>query len=163
MNKNKISRIVMDVSWKVILILCFIILLPDCVTQKKCLEKFPPGTDSVYIEKLKKVPVYLPGDTIRLSTPANCPDQDLVSMENSKLKQTISILNGKLLAITIIKPDTVVRYVPQIIEKVKEVPQPVKYVPKFYKYCVGALGILVFALIIYFGLKIYFKFRGIKL
>ena len=36
----------------------------------------------------------------------DCPDQDVVTIENSKLKQQIRILNGRLISMTEVKPDT---------------------------------------------------------
>jgi hypothetical protein len=80
------------------------------------------------------MPVYLPGDTVNLIVPIKCPDQDVAVMENSKLKQVIRILNGKLSSITEIKSDTVKVFVKDINQKVKEViiPPPVKYIPRIY-------------------------------
>lgn len=142
---------------KLLLILC-IIFCVSCVTQKKCYQKFPPKEtrDSSYVEKITIKPVAIPGFSNNISTPViNCPDQLLVDIENSKLKQKIAILNGKLIAQTDIKPDTIKVPVVEALIKVKEVkiPQPVKYVPKFYKYC------LVFSLLVlvYIILRIFKK------
>lgn len=113
-----------------------VLFLTSCVTQRKCTLKFPPTVtrDSIYIETIKEIPIPIPGDTIRVEAPINCPDQDIVSMENSKLKQQIRILNGKLISNTLIKPDTIKVFVPKIEIRVKEVkvPQPVKFIPKLY-------------------------------
>jgi hypothetical protein len=125
-----------------------VFLCSGCVTQKKCLAKFPPGIDSVYIEKLKEIPVYLPGDTINITVPVNCPDQDVALVENVKLRQVIRILNGKLQSVIQIKPDTIKVYTTQIKEVIKEKPVPVKYVPKFYKWCRDfSLGVIVIILL----------------
>jgi len=107
------------------------------------------------VEKLKEVPIYLKGDTVKIDVPVNCPDQDIVSIENGKLKQQIQILNGKLVSNTQIKPDTIKIPVVETNTVVKEVkvPEPVKVVPKFYKYCTfGFIGIILIAGI-YFFLK----------
>jgi hypothetical protein len=124
------------------------VLFAGCATQKRCSARFPPQviSDSIYIEKLKEVPVYIDGDTIIVKVPVNCPDQDIAIYENVKLRQTIRILNGKLSSITEIKGDTVKVYVPEIHEKVKEVivTKPQKYIPTIYK---GALWLWIGVLI----------------
>jgi hypothetical protein len=126
MNLSKISGL-----------LAVVILFASCVTQKRCLQKFPPSVirDSIYVETLKEVKVPVKGDTIKIDVPVNCPDQDVVSfIENSVLSQEIKILNGRLTSLTKIKPDTIKIYVPEIHEKIKEVKVsvPQKYIPKVY-------------------------------
>lgn len=130
----------------------------SCITQRKCLERYPPSTDSVYIEKLKEVPIYIEGDTITVKVPVNCPDQDVATYENVKLRQTIRILNGKLLSSTELKPDTVKVYVPEIHSTVVKVPEPVKYIPKIYKDAM-IICIVIFALVfVFLGWKAYKMF-----
>lgn len=118
------------------LLLILVIFNYSCVTQRKYNVRFPPIilTDTTYIEKIKAIPIYIPGDTINIIAPVNCPDQDVASIENSKLKQQISILKGKLISTTVIKPDTVKVYVRNVEVKIREVrvPQPEKYIPKVY-------------------------------
>ena len=142
---------------KIGLFLILTVLLASCATQRRCSLKFPvqSSRDSIYVEKLKEVPVYLKGDTVKIDVPVNCPDQDIVSIENGKLKQQIKILNGKLVSKTEIKPDTVIVNTVETITKTVEVkvPEPIKVVPKFYKYCTfGFIGIVLIAAI-YFFLK----------
>jgi len=109
----------------------------SCITQRKCLDKFPPSVqrDSIYIETVKETPVPIPGDTIKVDVPINCPDQDVVTVENSKLKQQIKILNGRLVSNTEIKPDTVYVHTKETktITKEVKIPQPVRFVPDLYK------------------------------
>lgn len=70
------------------LLLILVIFNYSCVTQRKYNVRFPPIilTDTTYIEKIKAIPIYIPGDTINIIAPVNCPDQDVASIENSKLK-----------------------------------------------------------------------------
>ena len=109
-----------------LILIAFLAVLSGCATQKRCSYKFPTENtrDSVYIESVKEIPIYLPGDSILVDVPINCPDQDIVNVETSKLKQIIKILNGKLISNTNLKPDTV--YVPVIETKtvIKEVKVP---------------------------------------
>jgi len=142
---------------KIGLFLILTALLASCATQRRCNLKFPvhSSRDSIYVEKLKEIPIYLKGDTVKIDVPVNCPDQDIVSIENGKLKQQIKILNGKLVSKTEIKPDTVIVNTVETITKTVEVkvPEPIKVVPKFYKYCTfGFIGIVLIAAI-YFFLK----------
>lgn len=138
------------------------LLLSSCITQKKCLERFPPQSsiDSIYIEKLKEVPVYMPGDTVNIEVPINCPDQDVVFMENSKLRTEIRILNGKLRSQLTIKPDTIRISVPEIHEKIVEVkvPEPVKYIPDIYRYALRICLLLLAAVSAYAGYRLYKRF-----
>jgi len=142
---------------KIILTLFVLTILSSCTTQKKCSRKFPnvARVDSIYIEKLKVIPVEVPGDSIIIEVPIDCPDQD-VTVETAKLKQTISILNKKLSSKTTIKPDTVKIYVPEIREKIVQVkvPEIIKEIPRFWKFTgwTGIASILI--LIVLFGLKI---------
>jgi len=134
---------------KLWLALAFLMLLGSCVTQRRCNIKFPPvsSRDSVYIETVKEVPVPVPGDSIIVEVLVNCPDQDLVDIETSKLIQQIKILNGKLISNTQIKPDTIKVFVKdtKIVIKEVKVPQPVKYVPKIVKIFawIGGIGIVL--------------------
>jgi len=87
------------------------------------------------VQTIKEVPYVVNGDTITIEVPIDCPDQSVFTSENGKLKQTIKILNGRLSSILNIKPDTILIPVVEtkIITKEIKVPQPVKFVPKFFK------------------------------
>lgn len=132
------------------LYLAFLCVLSSCVTQRRCSAKFPPTVqrDSIYIETLKEIPIYLPGDSIKVEVPVNCPDQIIANVETARLSQQIEILKGKLISSTHIKPDTVKVYVPEIktVVTTVQVPQPVKFVPKLVKILawIGGAGIVLF-------------------
>ena len=119
--------------------------------------------DSVYIEKekIREVKVPVKGDTTFIDVPIDCPDQDITLFENSKLKQTIKILNGRLTSITEQKKDTVYVQVKDT-EKVTNVNKdeklivPLKFIPKFYKITFWGF----WALLILFLLYLYRKFLG---
>jgi hypothetical protein len=140
------------------ILVAFLCVLSACVTQRKCTLKFPPSVkrDSIYVETVKEIPVLIPGDTVNVEVPINCPDQDLVNIETSSLKQQIKILKGKLVSNTLIKPDTV--FVPVIETKtvVKEitVPEPVKFIPQRFK---------TYRNIVFFIFALGFAFVGYKL
>jgi hypothetical protein len=140
------------------LILILSLFLGSCATQRRCTIKFPlqSSTDSVYIETIKEVPVIIPGDTVNVEVPINCPDQDLVDIETAKLKQTIKILNGKLVSSTNIKPDTVFVHTKETKTVTKEVKVsvPEKYVPKIVKVFAWVGGICLVLLIAWFVLKV---------
>ena len=134
-----------------ILIAVLSVLMASC-SQRWCNAKYPQiaSHDSTYIETIKEIPVYLPGDSILVNVPINCPDQEIANVETAKLKQQIRILNGKLISNTQIKPDTIFVPVTETKTVIREVKVPVseKFVPKFVKYLawIGGIGILIFIL-----------------
>lgn len=134
------------------------LILSSCVTQKRCNNRFPQvaSIDSIYIETLKEVEIPLPGDTIEIEIPIDCPDQDVGIVEIGKLKSEISILNKKLTSKTTIKPDTVKIYVPEIHEKIviEKKPVEVRYIPKFNKVMTWVGILFTLALLAYIGFKI---------
>jgi hypothetical protein len=141
---------------KICLILTCLIL-SSCATQKRCYRKFPQvaSHDSVYIEKLKEVPIYVPGDTVNVEVPADCPDQELVTIENEKLKYELVIEKGKVKTKYVIKPDTVKVYVPEIHEKIviEKKPVEIRYIPPFIKTLAWIGGSSILLLAVLFGLK----------
>lgn len=149
--KEVLKTLLHVIAW----ILILLILSTSCITQQKCFERFPPNRDTTYIEKVREINVPVPGDTVNLIVPIKCPDQDVAVMENSKLRQVISILNGKLSSVTTIKPDTIKVPVTEIKTVVKEVSKPEKYIPKFYIYCTWLLIGLVVAVVAYLSWKIF--------
>ena len=135
-------------------LIVLILISSSCITQKRCLERYPPSRDTTYIETVKETIIPLPGDTVSINVPVRCPDQDIVLVENNRLKQSIRILNGKLLSITEIKPDTIKVTTIQTKEVIKEVSMPLKYTPKFYIFCTYAFIGIIVALVGWLTLKI---------
>ncbi len=147
---------------KILLFFLFLAILTTSCSKRWCSSHYPPiaSKDSIYVETIKEIPVLIPGDTIRVNTPViNCPDQDIVSMENSKLKQQIKILNGKLISSTLIKPDTIKVFVPKIEIRVKEIKvlEPIKFVPKIVSLFAWIGGSCVLLILGYIALKIFKK------
>jgi hypothetical protein len=140
------------------ILLIVLVGLASCTTAKRCAQKFPTVAqrDSIYIETLQKIPIYLPGDTILIDIPIDCPDQEVGTIETDRLKQVITILNKRLQSLTTIKADTVIRYVTKTETIVKEVTKPVevRYVPRFVKFLswVGVASVL--GLVVLIALKI---------
>lgn len=141
-------------------LLIALLILSSCTTAKRCAKRFPQvaSVDSVYVETLKEVPIYLPGDSIEIEIPIDCPDQD-VTVETGRLKQQITILNKMLKSKTTIKPDTVKVYVTETEVQYKEVkiPQVIKETPRFWK-ITGWIGI---ASVLTAGLLFVLKIRSI--
>jgi len=104
------------------------------------------------------VPYYIEGDSILIEVPTNCDDLEPVIVENSRLKQVISILNGKLTSKTDIKPDTVIIPTIQIKEVIKTVtvPKAEKYIPKWVKVFAWIGASALIALILFVFIKIRF-------
>lgn len=143
---------------KLFWVLFVLTILSSCTTQKRCAKRFPQvaSIDSIYIEKVKEIPVYIPGDSIEIEIPIDCPDQDLAVVETGRLKQIISILNKKLTSTTTIKPDTVIVTVTEIKEKIviEKKPVEIRYVPRWVKFLSWAGGIAIIILALLIGLKI---------
>ena len=161
----------------VLVIIIVSLTVSSCVTQKKCNKKFPSKSDTIRIEtvrdslvyKDKIVEVKIPGETIIDSVIIPCPPPpptyiaDTAKAETEyarafvwfsypriklKLEQKASILEFKL--------DSAIKEAYQWrtkFEQITVIPQPVKYVPTFYKYCLGfSIGIII-ALILSIVLK----------
>jgi hypothetical protein len=91
----------------------------------------------------------LPGDSIKINVPINCPDQNIGIIETDRLKQEIRILNGRLVSNTHIKKDTVFVPVKQIETVVNTVivTKPVEFIPKPVKKLARFGGISIFLII----------------
>lgn len=146
-----------------IALLALLTLFTASCSQRWCNTRYPAQTskDSIYIETIKEIPVIIPGDTVNVSVPVNCPDQDLVNVETAKLKQTIKILNGKLVSSTNIKPDTVFVHTKETKTITKEVKvlEPVKYIPKVYKQALSICIFIFSVVFIWLGWKAYSFFK----
>lgn len=136
----------------------FVLFFSSCTTAKRCALKFPSvaSVDSVYIQRLVKDTITLKGDSIKIVTQVPCQDFEIKS-ENSKLKFTISVLNGRLSAISNLKPDTFTVYKINTVTKIKEVkiPEKIKFIPKFWKVTgwIGMGSILVLLAFLYVKFK----------
>jgi len=142
---------------KLLILSLFLAVLNASCSQRWCNARYPQvaSQDSLYIETVKEIPVYLPGDSILVDVPVNCPDQDIANVETGKLKQEISILKGRLVSHTIIKPDTVFIHTTNTVTKTQtiKVPEKIKVVPKFFKFCTLAFIFIVLFFIAYLGFK----------
>jgi hypothetical protein len=149
---------------KIVIFLSLFFVATSCVTQRKCLQKFPPKEtrDSVYIETVVHDTIPMPADTTIADFPVyNCPDQKLFQMENDRLKLTISILNGRIKAVAIIKPQiNVVTHTDTYTRlRAVRIPTPVKFIPKIYKDALWICIILFSSGFIWFGWKAYKFFK----
>lgn len=140
----------------------------SCVTQRRCLEKFPPEAtieirDSISFRDTT-IYVPIPADTIRDSIAVECPEitpgspapkpknTKPVTVENRWSKATAWIENGKL-KLDLMTNDTTLAFVidSAVSERVKQITinqqfvKPEKYIPKFYKIALWML-IVVFVL-----------------
>lgn len=139
-------------------LLALIIIASSCTTQRRCTQKFPcqTGRDSIYIETLREVPIYIAGDSVTIEVPTNCPDA-FYEAENGQLKNTIKILNNRLISVAKLKPriDTVtvvdtrteVVYRPQVVEKFRT--------PRFMKW----LAFIGLAALAYIIAGLYFEYK----
>lgn len=157
---------------KLILYLSVLILVTSCSPIKRIArisarhpelmpkEKVIRDSTYIYKDKIREVPVLIKGDTTYIDVPIDCPDQDVSIIENSKLKQQIKILNGRLTSVITNKQDTV--YIPVkdtettiISDKDKETIKPEKFIPKLYKTTFWGFWLytLLFLLFLYIKIK----------
>jgi len=115
----------------------FIALLSLSCSRQWCYTRHPlsASVDTVKTETIKEIPVYIPGDTLELIFPLDCPDTEPMIIENVRLKQQIQILDNKLHSSVQAKPihDTIP--IIEIVTEIKEIriPEPVRYIPKIVK------------------------------
>lgn len=164
MEKAEIKNcLIKNQIYKIFVFIVFLCVLSSCVTQRRCNIKYPPSVarDSIYIETVKEIPVIIAGDTVNIEVPIDCPDQELIYMENTRLRQTVRILNGKLISNSNIKTDTVYVKVVEtkIVVKEVKVPQPVKYVPRIYKQAMSIVIFIFIAAFVFIGWKAYKFFK----
>ena len=138
-------------------LILLLILTTSCVTQKKCQERFPPisGIDSVYIERLVRDSIIIAGDSLIIEAEVPCDNFEL-KQENGKLLNELKVVNGILKHRISIKPDTIIKYKTNTVEKIKEVTKPVevRYTSKF-RLITSWIGIIAsIVLIVYIGFKI---------
>ena len=144
---------------QILILTLFLVVLSSCVTQKRCNIKYPPSTlrDSIRIESIKEIPIYLPGDSIKVNIPVNCPDQNVATIETDRLKQEIKILNGRLVSNTHIKKDTVFVPVKEVETRVNTVivTKPVEFIPKNIKKLAWTGAISLFLIVAFLVWKGY--------
>jgi len=137
----------------------FIAFLSLSCSRQWCYTRYPlsASVDTVKTETIKEIPVYIPGDTLELIFPLDCPDTEPMIIENVRLKQQIQILDKRLHSTVQAKPihDTIT--VTETVTEIKEVriPEPVRYTPKIVKifaWIGGGCVLLFIALVIW---KIY--------
>ena len=138
----------------------FLFLFASCVTQKKCLQKFPP-TETVKIEYRDTIiPVYVPRSdtvyqfaTIRDTVRINTGTSHAVSYV---IKDTLKLILWQTDTTLKVKLDSALKVIStQKTNIVRE-----KYTPEWVKTLAGVGGIVLLIFFIWFGLavkKFFFK------
>ena len=141
---------------KLITILIGIFLLSSCVTQKRCLEKFPSTNDTIKVVTVRDsivyrdtiVKVYIPGEIRIDSVEIPCPDPGSAYVpDTAKVETDFAVAQAWFkfpkVHIKLTQPDTTLSwrldnaikeayYWKSEYEKITITPQPVKYIPKIY-------------------------------
>lgn len=146
---------------KYILIL-IVILLSSCITEKKCSERFPAKTitkDSIVyrtntVVKDSIIYVKIPVEIGNIEASVKCDSlgaqMNKVILDNKRLKMTVEIINGKLIAVSTCKEDslqTIIQRYRTTIDSLYnnssfvQVPQ-VKFEMKWYEEIFFYIGIL---------------------
>lgn len=129
----------------------------SCVTQKRCSKKFPPHADTIKIIQvrdsiiLRDTTFYikLPGETVTDSVMIPCPEvinyiADTAVAETSLAKAWAWWQYPRIRLMLEQKDTTIERRLENALKevyhwkseylKITKVPEPVKYIPKIYKY-----------------------------
>lgn len=163
-----------------ILLLLIGILSGSCVTQKKCLQRFPPQRDTLKIVSTRDSIIYkgttifikLPGATVIDSIIIPCPDPGpayipkKVCAETS-LASACAWWSYPVIKLELIQKDTTIErrldnalkesyFWKSEYERINVTPQPIikKYIPGFYKFCTFVFLGLVLAFAGYITLKV---------
>ncbi len=168
---------------KIILLILILIISYGCVTQKRCNEKYPPQVirmDSIIyktntIIKDSIIYVKVPIEVGTIESNVNCDSlgaqMKKVIIENKRLKMTIEVINGKLIAVSTCREDSlqaIIQRQTTIIDSlyVKDtlIKEPlIKFEMKWYEQLFFYIGVLASLIgLFYFGIK-YFKNKfGLK-
>ena len=163
---------------KGLLVLVLFVFMSSCVTQRRCMNRFPPQRDTVIVETVKDSVVYkdttvfinIPGATRIDSVPIPCPEiasytPKRVNVETS-LARASAWWDPPNIKLELIQKDTTIErrlnnalkeayYWKSKYEQVTIIPEPVRYIPKIYK---QALSICIFIFAVAFafmGWKVY--------
>lgn len=161
-------------------IICFLVgmvMLAGCVTQRKCNQKFPPivitkdslvyRTNTIIKDSIiyVKVPVTIGNIESNVNCDSLGAQMKKVTIDNNRLKMTIEVINGKLIAVSTCKEDSlqaIIQRQTTTIDSlsikdtlVKE--EIVKFEMKWYETIFFYIGIIATLIgLIYFGVN-YFK------
>jgi hypothetical protein len=158
-----------------------LVFLSSCVTQRKCLEKFPPTRDTIRIVQVHDSIVYrdttivltIPGETRVDSVPIPCPPPQASFIPDTAKAET-PLANAKAwwnypnIQLKLEQKDTTVLLKAALkeayhwkseYEKVTTVPEPVKYIPKIYKQALSICIFIFAAAFLFVGWKAYKFFK----
>lgn len=141
-------------SFLALVILAIAFIFGSC-SRNYCARKFPSSTkDSlIYVEKVTKETIKLPGDTVNILIPINCPDQE-IKTENSKQKIDVVIKDGILKGKFICKEDSLQNVITKLQKEraktsEKTIKIETKYTPLYVKAYLYFVSILALYLLIF--------------
>ena len=155
-----------------ILALTWLVLLASCVTQRRCMEKYPPvPVDTVTVEntvyKDTTFYVQLPADTLRdtVELVLPCPPPPdfvkVATVENRFAKATAKIVRGRLTVELMIKDAVLEKHIDSLavartktVTITNNVVIEKKVIPPFYKAClyVSIAFFILFVIFIFVAL-----------
>jgi hypothetical protein len=162
---------------EIFIFLAFSLLLSSCATKKWCNKHYPQIADTVIKEVVKDsivirdttVYVSIPGETEIDSIPIPCPPPPpsyvprRVYAETSLARASAWWQYPNIMLELVQKDTTIERRLEGAIreayhwkseyQKITVVPEPVKYIPKFYKFCTKGFFLLLLSGIVYLVIK----------
>lgn len=146
-------------------------------SKQWCNSHYPPSVDSIYkyivkdsiIIKDTTIYIILPGEIVHDSVQIPCPDpgsayiQKRVTAETS-LAKAEAWWQYPNIQLRLTQKDTTIEtrlrgaiiernHYKSLYEKLSIVPDPVKFIPKFYKYCTGGFILIVLGFLIWTFIK----------
>jgi hypothetical protein len=148
-----------------ILFLALLALFAGC-SRQWCATRYPPSIDTVRVSVTRDTIIYrdtiifleVPGETIIDSVIIPCPPPQASFVPDTARAETAFAMakawwSYPVIRLDLTQKDTAVllkaalresRHWESLLEKVTKIPQPVKYVPTFYKVCLWLwIGVLI--------------------
>lgn len=157
-------------------IILTLILISSCITQKRCLTKYPPIADTVKITQardsiiLRDTTIYIkiPGESLTDSIMIPCPEIINYIAETAfaetPLAKAWAWWQYPEVRLKLIQKDTTIetRLEEAIREayhwkseynKITKVPDPVRYIPKLYQYSMMFSAVIILSVILWIASK----------
>jgi len=160
-----------QVSYIIILLVLVALAGSSCATQRRCSRKFPPHSDTIKIVHVRdsivlrdtNFYIMLPGETVTDSVMIPCPEvinyiADTARAETFLAKAWAWWQYPRIRLMLEQKDTTIERRLEDVLkevyhwkseyEKITKVPEPVKYIPKIYKYSMMFSVVLILTAIL---------------
>jgi hypothetical protein len=164
---------------KILLLWAFLGVLSIGCSKQWCNTRYPPSVDSIYKEIIrdsivvKDTTIYidLPGEVVHDSIEIPCPDPGPAYIPKrvyaeTSLARASAWWSYPVIKLELVQKDTTIErrlagaikesyYWKSLYEKLSFRPEPVKYIPGFYKFCTFAFIGIILAIAGYVALRLF--------